>query len=232
MNRTLNRSAQDESASRSRRTDRPMMSPRRPPAIQPTRVAAAGEDQDPHAYTIGLPTTSPLPADVPPIVLRIPEIASTVAFTEQLIAASPPKEKKTRAAVLSVVILLVLLGGMLLMRGGKKPQSTPLLPEPASPPWQSTKTLSQTPLPLWQEPAGPPVQEPAVTEAAPAIPRYPNTGVPADANVANQYREERMATRPANFAPRYSNEMPVEASPPVTILPMEKLEQRSNYVSP
>jgi hypothetical protein len=233
MSRSSNSNAPSGAASRSRRTDRPMLSPRRPPAIEPTHLAASNGLDSPPTATIEIPSpsTRAIPSDIPPVVLRIPDVTPTLAFAEQLIASKPPTGKTTRATVLAVLVILALLGAMLVSRG-KKAETTPLAPPPGAPSWQSATAPSHTPIPNWREPAGPPTSsKPAASDITPII--GPDVAVPTKPQGFDPSAEVRTAGLPDGFPPRFSTAAPAEASQPVTLLPgIEKLEPNTKYVSP
>jgi hypothetical protein len=234
MSRSSNSNAPSETASRSRRTDRPMLSPRRPPAIEPTRLAASNGLGSPQTVTIEIPSASTrsLPADIPRVVLRIPDVTPTLAFTEQLIANNPPKGKTTRATVLAVLVILALLGAMLVSRGGKKAQTTPLAPQPAAPTWQSATVPSHTPIPTYREPAGPPTSsKPATPDITPITSTGPNIATPTVPQSLDRSAELRTATLPDGFPPRHPSGTPTEPPQPVQLL-FEKLPPSANYDSP
>ena len=234
MSRSSNSNAPSGAASHSRRTDRPMLSPRRPPAIEPTRLAASNGLGSLQTAKIEIPSASTrsLPADIPPVVLRIPDVTPTLAFAEQLIADNPPKGKTTRATVLAVLVILALLGAMLVSRGSKKAETTPLAPPPGAPSWQSATAPSHTPIPNWREPAGPPTSStPAASNITPII--GPDVAVPTKPQDLDPPAVIRTAGLPDGFPPRYPMEVPAESPPPVTLLPdIGKPEMRSRYDSP
>ena len=207
---------------------RPTISPRRPPALEPSRASQIDEAVDQHEPpTPHVRSTHRYSTELPFVVLRLPEVRPIVALAEPTRIVMPLKAKKERVTLIAVATALVLLAALLFSGNGKKQASNPQDNLNAAPAWQTSGTPVHQPLPAWKEPI---VALPPIDQMAPITPNqfadgpyrmpptnaqaYPETSSPARPP-ADRFPNYRTADRGASWSEQARPEAPALAPPDV-----------------